>query len=89
MVKFQTYRHTINKENNSVYDFIAIGSKPYPIEIEIDELNDHKIIKTSCTCPDHKFRERTCKHIKASINELTNDGIESEFKPSAKEVENE
>tara|TARA_R110000824_G_scaffold355168_2_gene542317 strand:- start:610 stop:882 length:273 start_codon:yes stop_codon:yes gene_type:complete len=77
-MKIQTYRYTINDIHNGVYNFIIKGSGPTPyiINIEVDELNDNVVGRKDCTCPDHTYREKDCKHINLGLGILKEDGID-------------
>lgn len=85
---FQPFRQKSSEDEDSltdIYEFIIFGdkginSKPYKVEIEVDNINDTGLISTKCTCPDATYRQRQCKHIITSLKILQDFGIDCEFK---------
>lgn len=67
-------------EGNEMYQF-NVGK--HKVKVVIDGLNDDLLIRyspevsdyTFCSCPDHGFRRRDCKHLKEVFEYLKDMGI--------------
>ena len=85
---FQPFRQKASEDEDSladVYEFLVFGtkgidSKPYQVEIEVDNVNETGLVETRCTCPDATFRQRQCKHIVTSLKILKDFGVDCELK---------